>query len=628
MSNSWNALFIGSCLLPFFLTINAQEAAPAGAVPVSMPGAQTATPDSASANAPSAQTPAPEASPKEAGRYERKSITFVNALWLMDESAHRLPGERVGFILDNIKKGISMSRFDYNPVPETFITDFVSQANAVQIPPVSTAATPGQPGLGLSPFGAAPDPMLDSVTAILERTVVPKILQAVDLNKELRAANLTSEQERNSFMTDKAKTLGITIEDIQKVMNSAYIYIPIIRDYRDELKDSSYSVAFNPGIIWFRISTTGEKARAIPVVRKYSFTQGFGRVGKTYVSSGGLLDYREFAFRSAVKNGVRNIIKATQDIPEFKLSGQVLEKGFMSVSFDLGKHEGVKIDDKYRMMEMVEVENGAVCEKNNGWVLVTSVGDSSGKHGYKSTGRIIAGSPYIGEVVREYPRIPIDIVLKGRMFAFSTDSIITSDLFDSLDLCNAYGFGIDAQYNIGRGMGINQLFFDVGFGMGLGGASGKLNVSTPATLSTCGIMAFEGSLLKKFYFGRFALMLQPLFGFQTVSVRSKKINDSGSDLYFRALNSSLGAAVNAGVEIALGPAVNLGVGAGYQFFAATKEWNIETKTGLNGSWSKVGTYSDEANLKHMGLTVHFYCTWSVPGLPFDPIDMIRASSGI
>ncbi len=570
---------------------------------------------------------AQDAAPKEAGKYERKSVTYINALWLMDGSVRGLPADRVAFVLDNVKKGITMSRFDYNPVPESFVTDFVNQANAVQLPPEA----PRQAGFGA--LGSVHDPMLDSITAILERTVVPKILQAVDLNKELRAANLTSEQERNSFITDKAKNLGITMEDIQKVMNSAFIYIPLIRNFHESMKDSSYSMGFDPGIIWFRISTTGEKARAVPVVRKFTFSQGFGRLGKTYASSTGVLDYKEFAFRSAVKNAVRNLVKATQDIPEFILSGQVLEKGFMSVSFDLGKNEGVKIDDKYHIIEMMEEANGTISQKKNGWVLVTSVGDSSGKQGYKSKGQIIAGSPYTGAVVREYPRIPIDIVFKGRMFAFSNDSTRSSGndpLFDSLKAGPMFGAGIDAQYNIGRGMGINQLFFDIGFGIGWGSVSGELHTGgllDNPKLSSSGCMAFEGSLVKKFYFGRFALMLQPAFSYQTASVLSEKIDLLGTDTYYRASNSNVGFSANAGIEMALGAAVNVGVGAGYQLFGTSKDWDLELKTGSGGSWSKVQTFTNDLGLNYSGLTAQVYFTWSVPGLPFDPIDMVRASSG-
>jgi hypothetical protein len=545
----------------------------------------------------------------------------------------------VSVILDKVKQGISMKRFDYNPVPESFVTDFVNQANAVKIPPASPEAAMAQPGFG--GFGAPrpADPLLDSITAVMERTVVPKILEIVDLAKEMRAGNLTSEQQRNSFMSDKAKTMGITMEDIDKVMNSAYIYIPLIRRFSETLRDSAYTVSFEAGIIWFRISTKGEKAQAIPVVRKFTYSAGPGRMGKTYASSTGVIGYKEFAFRSAVKNAVRNLVVATQEIPEFRLSGQVLERGFLNVSFDLGKNEGVHLDDKYHLVEFTEEPDGKISQKKNGWVMVTAVGDSNSKQGYKSKAQVIAGSPFTGAVLSEYPRIPIDIVLKGKMFAFKNDSThspvdAANPLFDSLQMTNAYGAGIDAQINFGKYMGIPQLFFDIGFGIGFGSASGKLHiplpidVAEPPKLSSTGCMAFEGSLVKKFYIGRFALMLQPTFTYQTVTVLSDKWNDGTDDKYFRATNSNLGFAANVGLEIALGAAVNFGLGAGYQLLGINKDWDLESKTGSGGSWSKVGsTYTNDLGLNYTGLTAQVYFTWSVPGLPFDPIDMVRASAG-
>ena len=572
---------------------------------------------------------------KEAGKYERKSVTYINALWLMDESAHQLTNEQVGYILDKVKKGISMKRFDYNPVPETFVSDFVTQANACKFLPAAPAAM-AQTGFSGFGLGSVPDPMLDSITAIMERTVVPKILEVVDLNKEMRAGNLTSEQQRNSFMSDKAKTLGITMEDIDKVMNSAYVFIPLVRRVSETLKDSSYTMSFDAGIIWFRISTKGEKARAIPVVRKFSFSMGPGRLGKSYISSTGPIDYKEFAFRSAVKNAVRNLVVATQEIPEFRLSGQVLEQGFLSVGFDLGKNEGVKIDDKYHFVEFTEEADGSISQKKNGWVMVTSVGDSNSSHGYKSKAQVIGGSPFTGAVLSEYPRIPIDIILKGRMFAFKNDSTHSpfasvNRLFDSLQMTNAFGAGIDAQYNIGRGMGISQLFFDIGFGMGWGSAAGKLHIQSGTDnpkLSSSGCMAIEASLVKKFYIGRVALMLQPTFSYQMVTVLSDKWNDGFSDEYYRVTNSNLGFAANGGLEIALGAAVNFGLGAGYQLLGPNKDWDRESKTTSGGSWGDKSTFTNDLGLNYTGLTLQVYFTWSVPGLPFDPIDLVRASAGL
>jgi hypothetical protein len=123
-------------------------------------------------------------------------------------------------------------------------------------------------------------------------------------------------------------------------------------------------------------------------------------------------------------------------------------------------------------------------------------------------------------------------------------------------------------------------------------------------------------------------MLQPVFSFQGVSVVSDKVTGSDGDVYYRATNSNLGFAANGGLEIALGAAVNIGFGAGYQFFGTSKDWDIGSKTGSNGSWSKLTTITNDVGLNYTGLSAHVYLTWSVPGLPFDPIDLMRASAGL
>ena len=279
----------------------------------------------------------------EAGAYARKSVTYINALWLMDESVRGLHPRQVGYILDKVKQGISMPRFDYNPVPDSLLREFY---RAGKRGPVSICKR------GHSTAGGT-DPMLDSISPrSWSARSSRRFVAVVDLNKEMRAAGLTSEQQRNSFIADKAKTLGITMEDVEKVMNSAYIYIPLIRGYTSQLKDSSYSTGFAAGIIWFRISAQGEKAHAIPVVKTFTYSSGFSVRDRNYATEAGMVGYKEFAFRAAVKNAARNLVVATQQIPDFRLSGQVIDKGFMGVGFNLGRREGVRVDDKYQIVEI------------------------------------------------------------------------------------------------------------------------------------------------------------------------------------------------------------------------------------------------------------------------------------
>jgi hypothetical protein len=71
----------------------------------------------------------------------------------------------------------------------------------------------------------------------MDEVVVPKVLEIVDLNKELRAQNYTSEAQRNSFYATKAKEFGFTDVELAKIMNSAFIYIPLVSNFSAKEND-------------------------------------------------------------------------------------------------------------------------------------------------------------------------------------------------------------------------------------------------------------------------------------------------------------------------------------------------------------------------------------------------------
>jgi len=183
----------------------------------------------------------------------------------MDESVRGLHPHQVEFILNKVKQAISMPRSDYNPVPDSCCAILRHRQTRHGI---LMSTKPWQTAGGSRPHARQPCGGNGAHRGA-------RVLEIVDLNKEMRAANLTSEQQRNSFIADRQKPWASTMDDIQKVMNSAYIYLPLIRGYSSQLKDSSYSVGLAAGIVWFRIVTKGEKARAVPVVKNVTYSVGF-----------------------------------------------------------------------------------------------------------------------------------------------------------------------------------------------------------------------------------------------------------------------------------------------------------------------------------------------------------------
>ena len=554
-----------------------------------------------------------QASQKEAGAYARKSVSYINALWLMDRSVRAMQPKEVNFVLEEIKKKIMLKRFDYNPLPDALIMDFVVKAN--QLDSVN----------------------IDQLAKLMDEIIVPKILKILDAEKEMRTSNLLTEQQKNSFYAQKAKEFGITGAQVMQIMNSAYIFIPMASRLKEKNEKKNLTIQMDIGILWYHLSTKGEKPQAHLMVKKMTRSSGFGSSERRYLEKGKMIDGKTFANHSMIENAVRNLVVATQEIPEFRLSAQVVDQEGGSVGFNLGTQEGIYVDDKYKIVEFFEEADGTIKQNDNGWVMVKMVADSNSKEGYKSKARVVAGDPQLGAVLSEYPRVPIDILFKLKTFPYkqSTDNF-DGTFIDSLDLSGGMGLEVDAMYNLGRYFGLSQFYVDFGFGYGFGSASGTAvdiyEFVTDSNIVESQIKAvknlsFDFSLLKKFYFGRLSLTIQPVFGVQMVSVDAGfYTNILAEDVFLKYTNTGSGFAVNGALEYAVLPQLNFGIGGGYQLFGEVKDWLFQYKIGKDGSWEPVDfdPTSSFVAINHTGLTIQAYLTYSPPSLPFDPWRMLRA----
>src|SRR3989339_1897745 len=192
----------------------------------------------------------------EAGKYERKSVSFINMLYPLDASTRSMPSEYDKMALARIREALTMERFEAIELTPALTADFIAKANAQG------------------------DLTLDEIAKIMDETLVPKILAIVDLKKEMLAQNYTTEAQRNSFYATKAKEFGYTDVTIAKVMNSAYIYLPVAKNYWPRTSFLNFpasrknKVKVELGVLWYRISTKGEKAQAKLVAKEMTTSSG------------------------------------------------------------------------------------------------------------------------------------------------------------------------------------------------------------------------------------------------------------------------------------------------------------------------------------------------------------------
>ncbi|MBL7190906.1 hypothetical protein ISS30_04360 [bacterium] len=523
-------------------------------------------------------------------KYERKSISYIDALWLASPQAKSLNVKQVDYILATIKETFEMPRFDYNPLPENLLREFIKSARQDKSLTV------------------------DEIARLMEAHLIPAIVEILQGAMPERAGELVSEAQKQSFMATKAKEIGITLEEIEKVMNSAYIYLPVMTGYEvTKSKDSDkFTIKIEGGIIWFHIDTGGDKPKVELKVANTTTSQGFGS--------------KEFAYTSAVDNFARNLQVATRDIEEFKLGAAIDEVQGKYVTFGMGKKEGVFIDDCYWVGEYM-MKGGERKFVKTGWVRVGEVGDNKRDPIARSTAWAVKKGDWApGMMLIEHPRLNIDIafkiimcqmnISKGTLPLYEGD-LTVKDEYDGF----APGCDISAQMNIGSLMNSGQTFFIIGGTFAFANLEFESNTLTDMKTSIPFTWGIHGGLMKKAYFGQLAFVGEAEVGALFFSVQQKFW--AGEDYDYTIKNSSIGFQAGLGLEYAHSPDLNFGLRAGYRFYSVADVWDVD------GSEYNPDDYTDYnfPKVDHSGLTISLYLHYTPPALPFDPIALLRGAAG-
>jgi hypothetical protein len=522
-------------------------------------------------------------------KYERKSISYVDVL-LVSNPEIKIEGKQASYLIKKLREYIEMPRFDYNPIPEELVADFKSELESR--------------GSSIS---------LDEIVELLKEKFVPKIIEILDIEKEIRAQGLLTEAQRNSFIATKAKSLGITAEQAMKIMNSAFIYVPVISKYNtytDHI-NQIYTVELNAGVFWYRVVYHENGDADLKLLIKKE-TKGIGVAGlnKELKHEGEKVDYKEYAFRTAAIALARDIQVAVRDIPEFRLGAQVTEVYSNAISFPMGKREGIKIDDGFDLVELQENPDGGVIQKKIGFARVTQVADNRSNPNRFSKARVIIGRGLEpGIYVSERPRLPIDLLVNFKTNPFT----ITLTGFGSESM-TGYSIHAELLYNLGRNLDLSQLC--VGGGLSFGGGSAE-NLEIMKGIfgdkPDVSILEYNAVMMKRFYLPfRFSVVGRADFVVEIV-------NFSKGDANLQ--HSKLGLALGLGVEYTATPDVILGLGLGYRFFfPGSEKW--EGKSEIVTILTTLGVAGN-----HSGTIFSVYLNYSLPKLGFDPIAVIKGAIG-
>jgi len=537
-------------------------------------------------------------------RYLRKSISYVDAL-LPIGAAIGIKPEQERQILRTVQSEIEMSRFDYNPLPDHLTEAFRNEMKNRRLYSI------------------------DAVADLMNEVLVPEIMRIVDLEKEMRAQGLVTEAEKNSFVVQKAKETGITAEDLEAVMNAAYLYMPVISKVSidKDRKNNSATATVSGGILWFKINSQGDTTKVDLLVKKEATGSNVARLDGSFLYGGRSLDGAQYAFASAIATFARNLKIATQAIPEFQLTNPLTAAGRGWVELPMGRSEGLGIDDKFIIAEYYRNDDGSLTQKKLGMVRISQVSSDPQKSSRART--VIGGGFQRGMVALEHPRLPIDLSFRFAILPVSVDSgwtFIGKDEFN-----NPLGFEQDANsriyvgqlwfnYNLGRTTKISQFFLSLVGEIGGCKLEGGQNYSEDMPT---GLYWGTGvGLTKKFYLNRLHLGIETLVKYANYEVSgTTPSSDYNHDWSLQI--SNFGLQVNGNLEIALGYDLNIGAGLSYSLFSATNNWAVKTNDPIYDEYR-----SDEwSKLDFSGVGFQLYLTWSIPSLGYDPLAAARGIIG-
>jgi len=545
--------------------------------------------------------------------YTRKSISHTTTILSAGNFSLAATEERL--FLSAINTGIQIPRFDYNPLPENIQASFkkmLSQDKHISESDLET---------------------------VIGETIVPEILKILDFNKEIRAQNLVTETQRNSFIALKAKDSGITSQQLEQIMNSSYIYIPFINNYKTEKNSDKdeIKVSLSGGLLWYQV-VPGENPRAEKLARLTSEAYSSAKTDESQRINGQPVSPREYAFWSAANTLAMNLEIKTRELDMFKLSAPIVEIQRRKIGFPLGCAEGIKLDDPFFVGEWLETETGKIKFKTSGFVRVSTVSDNRQSDGQLSRAVAIKKGDWSrGMMITEHPRLGVDIAMKPRWFEINVESGFMMNTekgfvvyFDDYS-GSAIGLDLNFQWNIASLVKKRQNF------LVFGGTVSAIPVEStiidfdfddpdwslldllPTHNWIAGLYYGYAGYLKRYYLGPFAIHGEASIGTQIVSTgKVRGVDYEGEKVTIS--NYTIGVRLNVGLEYAVNIDWNVGVFAGIQAFPPLDWWTVKYDDEEididNVSWDPPKFYSYSPTF---GIYIHF----SPPTLPFNPAAIIQ-----
>jgi len=490
-------------------------------------------------------------------KYQRKSISSLGLLNLSFVEV------QTAMVENRINYHIQLPRFDYNSLSDSALSAYRERLSALGF----RNASPSQ------------------ITAILNETIIPQVSAAVRAVAEERALGNLKEEDLAMAAANKLKGSGLTASDILKVLNAAYLYAPVITQYRESLdEEKNLTVKISGYILWFRVKTNPDGSSEAVFLNGSAVEQSgtaTASTDKSYQTRKRTLQGGEFARLSAIDAWAKNLSLAMRRLSDFKVTAEVLSLRGATPEANIGTREGIGLDDGYYAEELFENSRGELEERIIGFFRVASVGDNRKNPSATSTfyPHITSGVER-GVLLKEHPQFGLDVAVRPKFFRFRLSKETTPlrremlgeygiDEFSSFppplafalkeDVTEAGGVELGFHYNLAKQTGVRQLFATADFGFAVGNTS-----FTPAAPNGISALIASGyfGVMKKYWLRRTNFYIGGSSGVDGLFLSVGNTNEGDLEsLSFVTLSLR----ADFGVEYMLTPDLLFTIGGNYKF---------------------------------------------------------------
>lgn len=557
--------------------------------------------------------------------YKRKVVSYVDNV--LAPSSLGLTARQASYITETVNRAVRLERFDYASLPASVTSQFSAEASRLN----SSSADQARP--------------------LIERTLAPKFLEFLDINKEMLSKKNLTEAERNTFLATKAQAAGLSASQLESILNSGFFYVPYVaslsrsesKGEREEKNDQgkvvkkirtvTVSYEIEMGVHWFQLKVDKSNAASVVFIGSANGWKG-GAIERSEtkdVENSADIDWT--AFIEAVGVSAVNIGNESKKLEPFQLTGTVSETTTFGIKMTLGSREGLGMDDTYWVEEQQETESGDVVKVRRGFVKVREIANNGRDESASSYAQTITGTNYSpGLSVSEIPllglnglggfgKIPVKIKHFDDVFVMS-DSKKSFWMRIDDDYSGMLGPSAALQASLANATKISELWLNISAAVGFPNVQGKfffqdyssgsLKIDSSKNAGP-GIGGYvDVGFLKKYYLRRFGLILQADARFNLTYLSETGKDAKGDELSYGLMHTAFGYDAKAGLEIYLTPELSIGAGAEYSGAPVGDTWTV-TVTDKDKNETKLED-AKGPEVRYSGLGWFVWFNYSLPSL--------------